>query len=168
MVLKKNEELKLPESIIGAADITRLLRELSDLDDFLAQAKIRASGGAAQLPRTTRMLDEAAKALNLDMIKEEERTKLKDFLQKAQHGPVMHMSFAAEPSPQFLHKIIAWFRTEINPLTLLQIGLQPGIAAGCILRTPNHYFDLSLQKHFKEQQALLFEKLGNKEQKVGR
>jgi F0F1-type ATP synthase delta subunit len=65
------------------------------------------------------------------------------------------MSFASEASPKALDKIVAWLRSNIHPQTLLQVGLQPTIAAGCIVRTTNRVFDLSLRTHLREQEPYL-------------
>ena len=83
-----------------------------------------------------------------------------DFLKKVQEeAPAIHMSFAADPSSGFTAKIVGWLRANIHPLTLLQIGLQPTIAAGCVVRTTNHVFDLSLRSKFAAQQQLLIDTL---------
>jgi F0F1-type ATP synthase delta subunit len=38
---------------------------------------------------------------------------------------------------------------------MLQIGLQPAIAAGCMLRTTNKVFDMSLRTHLMKQSDYL-------------
>ena len=43
---------------------------------------------------------------------------------------------------------MAWFRAEAHPYVLLKVGLQPNIAAGCVIRTSNKYFDLSFRNQF--------------------
>ena len=67
----------------------------------------------------------------------------------------MHISFSADPSPLFTQKLIAWLRSEIHPLVLLQIGLQPNMGAGCVVRTSNKYFDFSLRDRFKSKGEML-------------
>jgi F0F1-type ATP synthase delta subunit len=69
------------------------------------------------------------------------------------------MSFAADPSASFSAKIVGWLRANIHPLSLLEIGLQPTIAAGCIVRTTNKVFDLSLRNRFSEHTELLLKSL---------
>ena len=72
---------------------------------------------------------------------------------------MIHISFAADPSAAFTDKIVAWFRENIHPFVLIQVGLQPTIAAGCVVRTANHSFDFSLRQHFTKQRQLLIDKL---------
>jgi hypothetical protein len=71
----------------------------------------------------------------------------------------MHISFSADPSPVFTDKLMTWLRREIHPFVLLTVGLQPNIGAGCIVRTTNKQFDLSLRQDFKAKRDLLLEQL---------
>jgi hypothetical protein len=38
-----------------------------------------------------------------------------------------------------------------------QVGLQPTIAAGCVVRTSNKVFDMSLKEHLTEQEQYLMQ-----------
>ena len=42
---------------------------------------------------------------------------------------------------------------------MVAVGLQPGIGAGCVLRTENRYFDMSLGKRFGGSRELLMKRL---------
>jgi F0F1-type ATP synthase delta subunit len=53
--------------------------------------------------------------------------------------------------PKALEKILLWLRQNVHPQVLLQVGLQPAIAAGCVLRTTNKIFDMSLKAHLSQQ-----------------
>ncbi len=158
-------ELKLPIHIITSRDLGRLQQELEAIDGFLIQAAVRKTGSkVTETPRTTPELEELAKNNQLNLLSQTDRTKLKKFFEQIRRrAPTIHISFAAEPSSQFLQKITEWFRKEIHPFTLLQIGLQPSIAAGCIVRTQNRYFDFSLRQDFYKQRQLLINKLANRE-----
>lgn len=153
-------QFELPLSIITVADLARLERELVGIDEFMLQASVRRPGEAVRPPRTTRALEEVAQTYHLNLLQSEDRQRLTAFFKEARaKAPVIHISFAADPSAAFLRKLIAWFRSEINPQILLQIGLQPSIAAGCIIRTPNKYFDLSLRRHFYQHSRILLDKI---------
>jgi F0F1-type ATP synthase delta subunit len=65
------------------------------------------------------------------------------------------MSFAIEPSSFMTQKIVSWFRKEVHPALMLHTGIQPTIAAGCVMRTSNKYFDFSLRQHLTASQGLL-------------
>ncbi len=152
--------LKLPTLVVGKVDIARLLRELESTDEYLAQAAVRQPGTPMQLPRSSRLLEELARENGLNLLQEADRARLLEFLRDIkENAPVIHMSFASDPSPAFTNKLVIWLRREIHPLILLQVGLQPSIAAGCIVRTPNKYFDLSLRQHLVRSRPLLLEKI---------
>jgi F0F1-type ATP synthase delta subunit len=151
------EPLKLPPGLIGLADVARLSRELNSLNDFFAGASARPAGTASgQLPKISRLLESLAAENGLNLLNSDERTYLQNSLKVIyDHGPRMHISFAVEPSPKALEKILAWIRQNIHPQALLQIGLQPAIAAGCMMRTTNKVFDMSLRSNLEKQSEYL-------------
>jgi hypothetical protein len=160
MERETNDILILPVSVVGPVDVGRLLREVEALDNFLKQAAIREPGTPVKLPKTGKILDEIIAVNKLNVLLEGERKRLYDFLKEVRaHAPLVHMSFAADPSPLFMQKLVTWFRSEIHPLVLIQLGLQPNIGAGAVMRTTNKYFDLSLKRHFEKQRELLIKKL---------
>src|SRR4029078_5958100 len=84
------------------------------------------------------------------------RQKLADALQLLyERAPTLHVSFATEPSPKALERLVVWIRTNIHPQALVQVGLQPSIAAGCFLRTDNKTFDMSLRASMKKSEPIL-------------
>jgi hypothetical protein len=152
--------LQLPLTVMGPGDLGRLKRELDLLDDFLHQAAIRKTGEPMKLPRTTGVLDDLAATNKCNLLLEDDRKKLVAFLNTIQKSaPVMHISFAVDPSEAFLVRIMKWFRENIHPQALVTVGLQPNIAAGCVLRTPNKQFDFSLKKNFADKRDLLIDKI---------
>lgn len=157
MILEKS--VILPLSVITFIDLSRVGRELSSLDDFMLQASIRKPGApSAQLPRLSKLLEDTASVNKLNLLDEKDRKALINALSYIkEHAPKLHISFSAEPNARFVTKIADYIRKEINPLALIQIGLQPTIAAGCILRTPNKQFDLSLRQHLRNNRPLLVE-----------
>jgi F0F1-type ATP synthase delta subunit len=55
--------------------------------------------------------------------------------------------------------MIIWLRKEIDPRIIIHVGLQPTIAAGIVLRTPNKQFDFSLRRHLYKNRDKLLEVL---------
>lgn len=150
------EPLKLPYGLIGLPDVTRLVRELNGLNDFFAGAQNRSAGTAMQLPKISRLLDALAHENAVNLLKEGERASLQKRLNDVyEHAPSMHISFAVEPSAKALEKILVWLRQNVHPQALLQVGLQPAIAAGCMLRTTNKVFDMSLRSNLQKQSGYL-------------
>ncbi|HVX58433.1 MAG TPA: F0F1 ATP synthase subunit delta [Candidatus Saccharimonadales bacterium] len=152
----KPKNITIPLSLAGQSDINRVLRELGKIDEFFMSASVRKSGTSNQPPRVTRALSTLAQENRLNLLQEKDRVFLKQQLEDiAKNAPNVHISFAAEPTPKILERIISWFRENIHPNTLVVVGLQPNIAAGLVVRTPNKIFDLSMQSYLKSQEDYL-------------
>lgn len=161
---QQDSQLLLPTLVFGAVEVRRLARELEALDEYMRQIALRESGTKQDtLPRVRRLLDLTASENRLSLLQADDRQKLADFLRQVlQSAPVVHMSFASDPSAAFLEKIVSWLRDNIHPLVLVRLGLQPSIAAGCVMRTANRSFDFSLRHRFTEQRDLLLYSLENR------
>ena len=155
--IKTNDTyLQLPISVVSKVDVGRLYREVETIDSFLKQAAIREPGTAVKMPKTSRLFDETLEVNKLNVLHADERARLYDFLKEVKSdAPILHMSFSADPSPLFTQKLITWLRSEIHPVVLLQIGIQPNMGAGCVVRTTNKYFDFSLRSRFKDSSKTL-------------
>jgi hypothetical protein len=150
----------LPVGIVSKADVVRLKKELEELDENLNQSRLRKGGEPSSVPKTTTVLEDFAQAAGSNLLHKDDRAKLLKLVEMIETtSPVIHISFATTPNPAFLEKITKWFRQEIHPTTLLQTGLQPSIAAGCVVRTPNKQFDLSLKHFLVDKQDLLLQQL---------
>lgn len=152
--------LALPVTAVGRIDVGRLLREVEALDGFLAQSAMREPGTVLKMPRTTKILDDMLQMNHVNFLLPEDRARVLRFLMEVYgKAPVIHISFSADPSPQFLLKLMTWLRQEIHPLILLQVGMQPNMGAGCMVRTTNKYFDFSLRNRFYERRMILAHRL---------
>ncbi len=151
-------DIQLPYSIVTRADVGRLVRELQALDEAVQQNNVR--GNVDKILPTSRLLDELAAYNKLNLLQQPKREKLQTFLEHLRSdAPLIHVSFSADPSSRFITSLMTWLRREIHPEILLQIGLEPALGAGCILRTTNRSFDFSLRKHFDSQRELLVAKI---------
>lgn len=156
--------LLLPLNVVSRTDVSRMLRELLSLEEFLASSSIRKPGTQPKLPKTSKLLDETFELNKLNPLVEAERASLKQFLTEIHDkGPSLHMSFSVDPSPIFTKKLMTWLRQNIQPNLLLQVGLQPDLGAGCVVRTQNKYFDFSLRRTMVEKRPLLLERLSGAE-----
>jgi F0F1-type ATP synthase delta subunit len=154
--LKPSTSFVLPVMIVEPADVRRMTRELEAVDEFLRQAKIRKPGTPVSVPKTTKNLDTFVEMNALQLLDAVDRAKAAEFLEKvASDAPVVHISFATDPSAVFMTKIITWLRQNIHPLLLVQIGLQPSIAAGCVVRTESKVFDFSLRQYLVARRDML-------------
>ncbi|MEK7594449.1 MAG: hypothetical protein AAB436_02320 [Patescibacteria group bacterium] len=150
----------LPTQVVGPVDVARLLRELEAIDDALLQLSLRSGGEAVKVPKTTLMMDKTIEQNKLNLLQAADRMALLNLLSAAkERAPRLHISFSADPSPIFVDKLVGWLRKEIHPFLLLSVGLQPTIGAGCMVRSINHRFDLSLRQDFANKRDLLLQQL---------
>lgn len=151
---------KLPISVISLADLNELGRELEGVDDFFMKIKARPAGLPITLPKTSKDMEDIVSLNKLNLLQEADRDRLRLILQTLRtKSPVLHISFSSDPTRGFLEKIAHWFRENIDPLAILQIGLQPNIGAGFTLRTNNKFFDFSLRQYLTETNPLFVKEL---------
>lgn len=150
----------LPAAVSSPADVGRLARELKTVDDALLQLSLRSGGTAVKMPKTSQLMDQLIQLNKLNLLKPTDRAVLGQYLAALQaKAPVLHISFGADPSAAFLEKLTVWLRLELHPQILVTIGLQPNIGAGCVVRSTNKYFDLSLRQSFADKRGLLLDAL---------
>lgn len=151
-------ELKLTDSIASKTDIIRLYRELDLYCNQEIQNKIRQD--ESKEISVSSQLNEFAVKNSIDL---SNKTDCELFLKAISAFKekliVIHISFPVEPSLSCVHKLVAWFRQNIDQNIVVNIGLQPSIAAGIIVRTPNKQFDFSLRRRLYEQSNKLQEAL---------
>ena len=154
------KHMQLPVNVVSVSDVGHLLRELEAIENHLLQLKVRGGGTQVSLPNITKRLEKLLELNELNILQESDRQKLNSYLSSVKlDAPLLHISFSSEPTQAFLEKLMVWIRREINPDVLLTIGLQPAIGAGCMLRTTNKYFDMSLRQTFIEKRPLLLEQI---------
>lgn len=148
-------ELKLPPSVTGYDDLKRLVRTLEGRDALFINA---GTGTTPAPPVSEKLLSDLAALNNLDLMDRAACQQLKNLIgTQMDKLPQLQISFAVEPSGEVVESILVWLRKNIHPSVLLKIGLQPSIAAGCILRSPNKVFDMSLRSYIKQQDGYLVE-----------
>lgn len=158
--VEKTQKFDLTLNIVSTLELARVIRELEKLDDFLHQANLRSGGQPNTMPKTTRSLETVAEANKRSLLNAEDRSQLLADLKELKiKAKKVHISFAVEPSPVVLQKIAAWLRQHVEDNLLVDVGVQPTISVGCIVRTTNKVFDMSLRNRFKEKRPLLAELL---------
>lgn len=143
--------LKPPLSLVSRLDTSRAMRELEDFENAMSESHVRGH----HIPAPTPLLKDIAEFNKLDLHKKEMRQLVRIMLDDLRTtAPVVHISFAVEPDTKFITSIAKWFREEIAPNVVLQIGVQPSIGVGCVVRTTNKFFDFSLRKHLLDSSDL--------------
>jgi hypothetical protein len=154
-------ELQLPTAMIGPADVSRLKRELDTFDERQRQSDLRSKADKKKKTlEPGKLLFDFATLNNCDITNADQRAQLvTDIEAVVKSAPIVTMSFAVDPSAPFMSTLVEWFRTSVHPHVLIRIGLQPNVAAGCVLRTSSKIYDFSLRSKFTEQRPLLVTKL---------
>lgn len=152
-------DLKLPTTIASRRDIIRLHREIRSFIDVTTQSIMRHDN-PVKYPAISEQLRALAVTNQVDM---RDPKRCEELLKKVDYvkanAPSIHISFPVEPTADILERLVVWFRQEIHPLIVIQVGIQPTIAAGVVVRTPNHQFDFSLRRHLYQNRHKLGEAL---------
>lgn len=156
----QKDPLRLPTGVVSTGDARRLRRDLAALEEILQAIRLRTNAPVAKLPRLSRALEEFAGTNRLNLLLPDDRHHAEVFMDYViKQAPVLKISFASEATRKFTTEIVLWLRANFDSEMLVEIGLEPAIAAGCMVRTTNKMFDFSLLKHLQEQRPLLMEKL---------
>jgi F0F1-type ATP synthase delta subunit len=148
--------LKPPLSIATRLDVLRAVRELEDFENSMSEAHVKGH----HVPPLTPLLKDIADENNVNLHQKNEREQVFQKLEELRtSAPTIHISFAVEPEDKFVKKIAEWFRNEISKDVVLQIGIQPSIGIGCVVRTTNKFFDFSLRKHLNDKSDMFRQKL---------
>lgn len=155
--VKSSAGFKLPLSLVGRPDILRIIRELESLENEISQQSVRKVAAKINYsPSLATLVVEN----HIEMTDIEQRRALRQkLIDIKDKSPQVQISFAVEPPTAVVGKVLLWLRREIDTSILLSVGIQPGIAAGCVLKTTSKYFDFSLRRHLLDHSDVLVERL---------
>jgi F0F1-type ATP synthase delta subunit len=152
-------DLNVPDNLTSKQDITHVHRELRLFTDSVMQSIMRHDD-PIKFPPISDSLRAVAVSNQIDLRDPKACDKLMLQLEDLKRSaPTIHISFPADPSRDVLQKLVIWLRKEVEPKVFIQIGLQPTIAAGIVMRTPNRSFDFTLRKHLYKNRDKLIEVL---------
>lgn len=159
--MEPSRQFVVPVSVVSPTDVARLKREIESIDDFFRQSEIRAGGEpTGQMPQMSKLMDQLIVANQLNLLQESDRQWIVDCLVELDaSAPVLHISFSVDPPGSHVQKIVSWLRENIDAGVLVTVGLQPNIGAGCVVRTTNKIFDMSLREFFASKRGFFVEKL---------
>lgn len=142
-------QLKLPSSIATKSDLVAVVRNVEDVLDKYVENSVRDQEGVD-------FKDRAEVASNLAKLVSENKlevsvetlTALKQWLTQLQdHAPVVRFTFASDPTPEVLSRLVTWLRNESGQFVVIRYGVQPTLAAGCLMYTPARRYDFTLRRH---------------------
>ena len=156
-------ELKLPQIVASKVQLIKLIREVEDQINERTQKQIteEQTGDLREVANPSRSLKQLFELNDLE-INDRNLEKVRDQLRELRaKAPVIKVSFADEPDLKITEQLVDWFRKEISPNVLIQVGIQPMIAGGMMLRTPSKVFDFSLRQFLMNNRDKLSEALHN-------
>lgn len=149
--------LRLPETIATKADLVNVLRNLEDVLDTYRENSIRSDEGV-DFTAQTDVSSNLAALVQENQLAVDVRTlnALQTWLnQLKDRAPVVRFTLASDPTPEFLGRIVSWLRQASGQFVLVRFGIQPSIAAGCIMYTPAHHYDFSLRSKILKSGSIL-------------
>lgn len=154
-------QLVLPPAVVTRTDLSRLVREIEDIDnEFEAQkARNQAAGRHDEgyhMPTISQGLNDFAELNNIDLKDNRARAELRKELKRLKEkAPVIHLTFAVEADLPTLQQLAEYIRKEFHPQALLQTGLQPALVGGVYMRTPNRAYDFSIRAKLAENRNVI-------------
>ena len=143
----------LSNAIVGQSDLVRLLREVDQLDEVYRQAAIQQRvGGSTSIGDThvSAGLQQLSDLISSELVSADGRQAARQAINNLlEQSPQVRIAFASEPPLAQLRAVVDWLRQNIHSSVLVQTSVQPAIVAGCIIRSSNNVFDLSLRRSFE-------------------
>lgn len=155
-----HDQFVLPPSVVTRVDISRLVREMEQLENDLTTIAVRSKSGVTNntQPILSDQMSDFLGANHLQIGPSQQRAQLiKQLRLLKDNVPNIHMTFASTADNDSLQQIVAWLRQKIHPQATILVGLQPSLIGGAYIRTPNHVHDLSLRAQLAKSRHLLVE-----------
>ncbi|HEV2412969.1 MAG TPA: F0F1 ATP synthase subunit delta [Candidatus Saccharimonadales bacterium] len=154
--------VRLPVELYSPDQLGIIMLELrTTIDtqrDAAVKAKVTNQAATGPKPHLSGLLTNTlieSKIETTDMASlEEMATQLRTIRDKA---PVAHIILTASPTPALKAQLVRWFRTQINPYTLLSFATREDIGGGLILRAGSHIYDLSFRTQLKTNKTRIAE-----------
>lgn len=159
-----HESYVVPPSIVSKLDVSRLVREVEQIDAQLTSVAARAHAGAPQTQPQITASDQLtdflhSNSLAITMDSNARAVLVKELRLLKDNAPVVTMTFATPADQESLSVLAAWLRKSIHPQAIVAAGLQPALVAGVYVRGVNQVFDMSLRGKLAGRQTQLIAKL---------
>ncbi len=145
-------ELKLPSVIGGKRELIQLQREVEKLAEERLQARVakREAREARTVSSPSTQLQQLLDTNKIELTDKSLVEVARALSTMRDKAPKIQISFAAEPTDEVLQKFVRWFRDEVDPHALVQVGVQPSIAGGVVVQTEKKRYDYSLRSKVVE------------------
>lgn len=154
--------IALPVDVYSPDQLSGLVAELQNYRGHLRDASVRAkttkNKTAVELPEISEELSgllhksgiAADSSETLDLAQKE----LQKVLKKA---PVMRITLADLPNKTLKRQLTVWFRTQVNPHSLLAFTARSDIGGGIMLQAGSHFYDYSFRERILANKKRLME-----------
>ena len=160
---RTHQTFSLPPSIVTKLDVSKLVREVEQIDAELTATAVRTKAGINNTStlKASEQLTDFLRVNTVSITQDgQARAVLVKELQLLKDAvPVIHMTFAVEADHESLVQLVQWLRESVHSQAVLAVGLQPGLVAGVYLRTPNKVLDLSLRGALADSHDVLVKEL---------
>lgn len=159
---KTYADFTLPPSVVSRLDVSRLVREVEQVDNAMTTEAVRSKIGAETQPApvVSETLNEFLTQNDLTLTNSHGRSELVKQLRLLKDKvPIIHMTFAVPADRESLGELAAWLRQSVHPQAVIAVGLQPALIAGVYLRTPNHVHDFSMRAALSGGHGVLIKEL---------
>lgn len=157
--------IALPIDVYSPDQLSGLVAELQSyrgrLRDAAVRAKTAKSKGAVVAPVISEelmsLLRKSGVTADDGDALDTAHKELQKILKKA---PVMHITLAALPNKTLKRQLTVWFRTQINPNSLLTFAARSDIGGGLMLQAGSHFYDYSFRERILANKKRLMEIAG--------
>lgn len=140
-----------------SAVIIELRNYIGDLHDHNVRKKLNKNH-TEEPPKTSALLLGVFNSVGVkheDLDAAEKTLKILQEVRKT--SPVVHITLPDTPSRTLKRQFTVWFRTQINPTTLLSFALRTDMGGGVIVQAGSHIYDFSLKKKVINNRKQIYE-----------
>lgn len=152
--------MDLPVDVYSPDQLSELLLQLQDLSGVVRGAAARKTADTEPLT----LSPELEQLLNLNKINVDDASALDDVSKQIQatldRAPAVHVLLAAMPGRSIRRQLTIWFRTQVNPLTLITFAARSDLGGGAIVQAGSHLYDLSFRRTIIDNKKRLTEIAG--------
>lgn len=148
----------LPIDVYSPDQLSELVLELQDLAAALRDETARGEKNEIAISPDLAALLNANQTNSTDIEAIEALTK--DAEATLQAAPTVHILLAASPNRVIKRQLVEWFRTEINPQTLMTFAARSDLGGGAIVQAGSHLYDLSFRRSITDNKSRMTEIAG--------
>lgn len=152
--------MDLPVDVYSPDQLSELLLQLQDVAGVVRGAAARKSADTEPVT----LSPELEQLLTLNKITVDDANALDELGKQIQatldKAPAVHVMLAAMPGRAIRRQLTTWFRTQVNPFTLITFAARSDLGGGAIVQAGSHLYDLSFRRTILDNKKRLTEIAG--------